>query len=238
MTQVSKTSEHGNTQLMGHNNPPVDISTQELEAFKLDCADILHGVPVANDEQLKIVDKLLKRGKTCLKTAKEAKEEEYRPAKAILDAVSLKWKPVLDGYATPFRGLNALMNDFKVAKQAAADKSAKEAAAKLAAAEVEAAAAHQAANAMDMDSTDLDEEKAAEVKAAKRELAQARKGGTKGLRSREIATVTDPATFFSWLQKNDRQAVLDWLALEATRRMNGGARNMDGVELSTEKYAV
>lgn len=228
-----------NVAQLGHNQPPHDALFSELNNLtENEIKHWLDGVPIENDGQMKAVDDLKKLVADIEKRAKAAKEIEFRPAKQKADEIAANFKPVLDESAKLRKGLAGLVEPYKIAKAKAIQAEQKRLAEIAAEKERAAQIAEDTADMTDIESRKVADELAKENRAAQRELSAATKQKPSGLRTRKVAVITSHSDFWHWMQKNDKQLVLDMLQTAATNYMKAGGLAPNGVSFETESYAI
>jgi len=235
--KLHKNAESGNTELMGHNNPPspIDEITSQYSDVIEECEVWLDGFEVENKTQMDAVDALSKSMKEAKKELTLAEKAEKDPLhKAWKDKIA-EYKPTLDDFTRIISGLAAAQTPYKnklaAEKEEAKRKAYEEARRKEEEAEKLAAQASE---------TDIDAQReVAQANAAaldaKKAAAAANKDKVTGLRTYKTATVTDYAAFFKWMQHNDKALVLAWLDEQATKQMNAGHAKIDGVDITIKK---
>ena len=221
---------------VGHNNPPSELDVLREQFDLEEVENWLDGESVENDDQMAVVDALLKNVKAAENEAKSQKETEFRPHKTAADGVVAKWKITLDDLSRMRTGLIAIVSDYKVkkAEEQEAIRKAKEAEAERLRLEAEAAQRN-------VDMGNIEERR--EADAISLEARQASKQASdvekiKGLRTYTVPTITDPKACLNWIAQNDRPAVEDFMDQYVIRKTREGERNIAGVEIQQEKRAV
>lgn len=218
--------------MIGHNNPPA------LEAMSLHIEDLFATVsgstasPVSNDEQEAALDDLLDQVRRTKKDADAERVAEKKPHDDAAKAVQANWKPLLDRLDAATAAIKASLTPYRVARQAAKDEEARKA---REAAEVERVEAQAALNASD----DLEERFAAEerLKRSTKLEAVANKidRSATGLRTRQIAVVTNYRELLLHIANHDKPALDAWLDAYATRSLPSV---LPGVEVKQERKAA
>lgn len=222
---------------IGHNKPPEEMATDARAAWLVEAANWLDGTPVETDGQMESVDALLAEIKQIEKHTRGAKEVEFRPAKAIADGISDRFKKILSELDKDKKGLLGLVDTYKRKKHAEAERAQieaeREAAEKARAAEM----AKDMTDYSNLESRDFADDMALEARKAEQQAAAIAKSKPKGMRAYKVVEVTDPAAFWSWMQRNNPQHVQIMLA-EAAKQIYKSGQRPDGVEERTEHRAT
>lgn len=221
---------------IGHNNPPSELEQLYEEFDLLEVDNWLDGFEVENDDQMKVVDELVKTIKSAEKAAKDRKEAEYRPHKLACDDVVEKWKPALDELGKLRKGLLGIVGNYKAKRAAEQEAIRREKEAEAARLEAEAEAAKR-----DVDMTDVSQRREAdaidlEARRKSKEAADVEK--IKGLRTFWVHEVTDPKACINWIAKNDKPALQAFMEDYVKRQSRDTASRIDGVTVRAEKRAV
>lgn len=217
---------------IGGNNPP------PLEAMQLHVEDLFATVSgstaseVKTDEQEAALDELLETVRLTRKDADAKRVEAKKPHDDAAKAVQAAWKPLLDRLDAATAALKDAVTPYRLARQKAKDEEARKA---REAAEAERLAAQKALK----ESDDLEERFAAEERlkhSSKLEAVANRiDRSATGLRSRQIAVITDRKALLQHVMKTDPDALTDWLQAYAQR---GLPSVLPGVEVQTERKAA
>lgn len=230
-----------------------NLPADPFEAFKLDleslfeeAGNFLDGEPIANQAQADDVSALVNRLRKSIGGADDARKEEKRPHDEAAQAVQDKWIPTINrarlALTTAKNALAAYLSDQEAAQRAAAQALQEEANQK-------AEAAAQAAR--DAKPDDLAGQTTARAKmlvadearkaAEKADKARPQaKGGERavGLRSRWTAILTDSVAALKHYRMCQPEALKAWLAEQAQRDVNAGARAIPGFTINEERKAV
>jgi hypothetical protein len=223
----------------GHNQPP-DPVTEALKAYQNsidEAINWLDGEPVSNDDQMKMVDRLLKDVKSAQSVINDAEASATKPLYDEWKREKSRWKPTIDRLAKIRKGLITIVDSYKRKKAAEAE------AARLKA-EAEARAARERAEAEvrkaaqtegDFSAQERAEQAQREAKEASDALSAARKAEPRGLRTYTVFEVTDFRLAARWMFTNAESDMRDWIAEYARRNPD---LQIDGVTSRTEKRAV
>lgn len=219
--------------MIGHNNPP------PLETMGLHIEDLfslvsgsLAGGEVTTDDQEAALDAILDDVRKAKKDADAMRAAEKKPHDDAAKAVQAAWKPLLDRCDKAADAIKAALTPYRTAKQRAKDEAAR-------IAREEAEAKQRAAQAALRQSDDLESRFAAEeqLKQASKLAAQANKidRSATGLRTYQIADVTDRRALLEHVMRNDPDALTDWLAEYARKALPA---QLPGVTIRIEKKAA
>lgn len=218
--------------MIGHNNPPV------LEAMQLHVEDLFATVSgstaseVKTDEQEAALDALLETVRLTRKDADAKRVEAKRPHDEAAKAVQADWKPLLDRLDAATAALKDALTPYRIARQKAKDEEARKA---REAAEAERLAAQEALKVSD----DLEERFAAEERLARSTKLEAVANkidrSATGLRSRQVAVVTDRKALLQHVMKHDPDTLTQWLEAYAQRALPSV---LPGVTVETERKAA
>lgn len=215
----------------GNAPPPVEAMGLHIEdLFALVSGTV--AATVTTDEQEAALDELLDDVRQARKDADEQRVLEKRPHDDAGKAVQAAWKPLLDRCDKAAEAIKAALTPYRTARQAAKDEAARiareEAAAKL----------EQAQTAL-RQSDDLEERFAAEeaLEQAGKLTAQANRidRSATGLRSKQVADVTDRRALLEYVMKTDPEALGDWLAEYARKALPAC---LPGVTIRIERKAA
>lgn len=219
--------------MIGHNKPP------PLETMGLHIEDLfslvsgsLAGGEVTTDDQEAALDAILDDVRKAKKDADAMRAAEKKPHDDAAKAVQAAWKPLLDRCDKAADAIKAALTPYRTAKQRAKDEAAR-------IAREEAEAKQRAAQAALRQSDDLESRFAAEeqFKQASKLAAQANKidRSATGLRTYQIADVTDRRALLEHVMRNDPDALTDWLAEYARKALPA---QLPGVTIRIEKKAA
>ena len=217
---------------IGHNLPPAEKHAQAIdELFEL-VSDSTSGGQVTTDEQDAALDSLLDDIRKARKAADADRVAEKKPHDEAGKAVQAAYKPVLDKADTAMAEIKRLLTPYRTAKQRAKDEAARKA-------REEAEAKERAAREALETSDDLTERFEAES-----QLAQAKKltsvankidRTATGLRSRQVAVVTDRRALLEYVMRNDADTLTAWLSDYAQRALPS---QLPGVTIEREQVAA
>lgn len=223
--------------VIGNNAPPSPFAAHELHIADLmeTASGTLAGVTITTQEQANAVDGLLDDIKAAAKALEETRVAEKAHwdagAKAVQDAV----KPLATKLAVAKKTAQDALTPFRLAEQAKRDAEAKakrDEADRLAA---EALKAFQSSPVTDLDARIEAEALADAAKKAQAAANRIDKTAT-GLRTRQVATVTDRRALLQWIMKHDPETLGDWLAEYAQKNVHQAF--MAGVLIGNERYAT
>lgn len=217
----------------GHNNPPADaaFALHVDELFTL-LSDTLAGGKVDSDEKDAAIDGLMDDFRKAGADADKARKAEAKPFDDGKKAVQAKWKPILDKADRGVTACKSALLNYRVEKQKAAEEAARKA-------RQEAEDRERAAQEALRQSDDLEARYDAErqLEAAKKLTAVANKidRAPTGLRSYQIAEVTDYPTLLKHVRANDPDALRAFLDEYARKALPS---QLPGVTIRTEKRAA
>lgn len=225
---------------IGGNNPPaIEAYSMALDDAYATAKDFLDGAPIETQGQADAVGKIVSEVKRIKKDADAARAEEKRPHDEAAKAVQIKWKPLLDRADTIIKAaqhpLTAYLNKL-AEEQRAAEEKAREEAARKAQEAIEASRSAQGSVEAVERAKELEKEadKAAR-EAAKAGKAKARVAGMDraiGLRTYQVAEVTDRRALLEHVMKNDPDALTAWLEEYARKAL---PLQLPGVTIRTER---
>lgn len=215
----------------GNAPPPVEAMGLHIEdLFALVSGTV--AATVTTDEQEAALDELLDDVRQARKDADEHRVLEKRPHDDAGKAVQAAWKPLLDRCDKAAEAIKAALTPYRTARQAAKDEAAR-------IAREEAAAKLEQAQAALRQSDDLEERFAAEeaLEQAGKLTAQANRidRSATGLRSKQVADVTDRRALLEYVMKTDPEALGDWLAEYARKALPAC---LPGVTIRIERKAA
>lgn len=219
--------------MIGHNSPP------PLEKMGLHIEDLfslvsgsLAGGEVSNDDQEAALDALLDEVRKAKKDADALRAAEKKPHDDAAKAVQAAWKPILDRCDKAVDAIKAALTPYRTAKQRAKDEAARKA-------REEAEAKQRAAQEALRQSDDLEARFVAEaqLKQAEKLAAQANKidRSATGLRTYQVAEVTDRRELLKHVMLTDPDALAEWLAEYARKAL---PTQLPGVTIRIEKRAA
>lgn len=219
--------------MIGHNNPPpLEMMGLHIEELFSLVSGSLAGGEVTTDDQEAALDAILDDLRKAKKDADAMRATEKKPHDDAGKAVQAAWKPLLDRCDKAADAIKAALTPYRTAKQRAKDEAAR-------IAREEAEAKQRAAQAALRQSDDLETRFAAEeqLKAASKLAAQANRidRSATGLRTYQIADVTDRRALLEHVMRNDPDALTDWLAEYARKALPA---QLPGVTIRTEKKAA
>lgn len=219
--------------MIGHNSPP------PLEKMSLHIEDLfslvsssLAGGEVSNDDQEAALNALLDEVRKAKKDADALRAAEKKPHDDAAKAVQAAWKPLLDRCDKAVDAIKAALTPYRTAKQRAKDEAARKA-------REEAEAKQRAAQEALRQSDDLEARFVAEaqLKQAEKLAAQANKidRSATGLRTYQVAEVTDRRELLKHVMLTDPDALAEWLAEYARKALPA---QLPGVTIRIEKRAA
>lgn len=215
--------------MKGHNNPPpFEAWSMHIESL----FDVANGITdVTTDEQEAALDELLDEFRKARKEADGERAAEKKPHDDAAKAVQVKWKPLLDRCDLATAEIKARLTPYRTAKL-----EAKNAAAQKAREEAEARqkAAQEALRSDDLEARYQGE---IELKAASKLATTANKieRQATGLRSYQIAEVTDRRALLEHVMRTDPDALTEWLADYARKALPA---QLPGVTIRIERKAA
>lgn len=224
----------------GHNNPPAfDAFSMALDEAYDTAKDFLDGAPIETQGQADAVGKIVSEVKRIKKDADEARKAEKEPHLEAGRAVDAKWKPLAERADTIIKAAQQPLTAYlsKLAEeQRAAENKAREEAAKKAQEAIEATRAAQGSVEAIEHAKELEREadKAAR-EAAKAGKVKAHVAGMDraiGLRTYQVAEVTDRRALLEYVMKNDADALTAWLEEYARKAL---PLQLPGVTIRTER---
>ncbi|MBA4086660.1 MAG: hypothetical protein C0491_02510 [Novosphingobium sp.] len=215
--------------MKGHNNPPpFEAWSMHIESL----FEVANGITdVTTDEQEAALDELLDEFRKARKEADGERAAEKKPHDDAAKAVQVKWKPLLDRCDLATAEIKARLTPYRTAKL-----EAKNAAAQKAREEAEARqkAAQEALRSDDLEARYQGE---IELKAASKLATTANKieRQATGLRSYQIAEVTDRRALLEHVMRTDPDALTAWLADYARKALPA---QLPGVTIRIERKAA
>ena len=219
--------------MKGHNNPPAETAfALEVDDLFTLLSDTLAGGTVTSDAQEEAIDGLLDDFRRVAKDAEAARKEAAKPFDDGKKAVQAAFKPVLDKADKGVAACKDALTPYRQAKQRAVEEAARKA-------REEAEAKQRAAQEALRQSEDLESRFAAEeqLKAADKLTKSANhiERGPTGLRTYQIADVTDRRALLEHVMRNDPEALTDWLAEYARKSLPAC---LPGVTIRIEQRAA
>lgn len=214
---------------IGHNNPPpFEAWSMHIESL----FEVANGITdVTTDEQEASLDELLDEFRKARKEADGERAAEKKPHDDAAKAVQAKWKPLLDRCDLATSEIKARLTPYRTAKL-----EAKNAAARKAREEAEAKqrAAQEALRSDDLEARFQGE---IELKAASKLATSANKleRQATGLRTYQVADVTDRRALLEHVMRTDPDALTDWLADYARKALPA---QLPGVTIRIERKAA
>lgn len=221
---------------IGGNKPPAfDALTIHVEDLFVLVSQSTAGGAVCTEEQDAALSALLDDLRAAKNETSASCEAEYRPHKAAADAVKAKWKPLIDRCDAGAAHIKSLVTPFREARQRERDETARKAREAAEKAAQEAQAAFRQADTL------ADRHAAEEaLKASKKLTAVANRidRSPTGLRTRHVATLTDPVAALKHYRETQADALKAWLLEQAQRDVNAGVRVIPGFDISPERKAA
>lgn len=220
-----------------HNNPPDPIDealAPYMDAIE-EAENWLDGTPVETEEQMKVVDAVIKDIRKAKSDLGKAKKSSTAPLHDAWKAEIARWKPTEDDIERRLKGLAAIVDPFKrklAAEKEAAKRAAYEEAQRK---EREAREAAAQADVADYQAQVEADQKAREAIEAKKAASAANKDTVKGLRTATKHEITNHRAALHWIAQNDRGAITAFI--ESYVQRNHKTNQIDGVRVWTEKEA-
>jgi len=220
------------TAIGGNNPPPFEAHSIHIEDLFGLVSDSTAGGEVTNDDQDAALDALLDDFRKARKAADAERAAEKKPHDDAAKAVQAQWKPLLDRCDMAVDEIKRLLTPYRAAKQAAKDEAARKA-------REEAEAIQRAAQEALRQSDDLESRftAEAELKQAQKLTAAANRIDREatGLRTRQVAIVTDHKKLLQHIMQTDPAPLKEWLEAYAQRALPS---RLPGVEVTTERKAA
>jgi formyltetrahydrofolate synthetase len=225
---------------IGHNNPPAfDSLSLALEDAYATAKDFLDGKPIETQGEADSVGKIVSEVKRLKRDADAARAEEKAPHLQATRNVDAKWKPLTDRLDTIIKATQAPLTAYlnKLAEQQQeAERIAREEAARKAQEALEASRqAEGGVEAIERAKTLQKEADEAAKQATRAGKAKAHVAGMDraiGLRSYQIARVTDRKALLQHIMVNDPEPLTEWLRDYARRAL---PMQLPGVTIETER---
>jgi hypothetical protein len=224
---------------IGHNSTPFEAFDMALDDAMATARDFLDGKPIETQGEADSVGRIVAEVKRIKKDADAARADEKAPHLQASRAVDAKWKPLEERADTIIKAANAPLTAYLTklaAEQAEAERIAREEAA--AKAQEAIAAQREATGSIDAveRAKALQDEADAATKAAKRTgKAKAHVAGMDraiGLRTYQVATVTDRKALLQHIMRHDPEPLREWLAEYARKAL---PMQLPGVTVTTER---
>lgn len=232
------TDRHG----IGGNNPPRPIAfAAALEDVRLEAGNWLDGAAVENQQQADAIGVILSRARQIKKDADAARKEDKEPHLAAGRAVDASYKPVIDQADTIMQAAQKPLTAWLVAEQERQRREAAEARQREQEAQQRALEAQRAADSLEAleAAQALQREADASSKLANRadkaKANAAGEGRAVGLRSYQVAVITDRRALLNHVAKEDPEALTAWLQEYARKAL---PRALPGVTIETERRAA
>lgn len=236
---------------IGHNNPPeptaIEAAREMISLLDVEAANWFDGTPIENQQQADDVARLLDAGRKARTQFDNDRKAEKKPHDEAAKAVDAKWKPVIADAERIVEVAKAAQTPWLI-KLDQEKREAEEAARKVA--EEKAAAARKLAEEADGSLAAAKARDAAIEEAKKAEAAAHRasieKAGAKGegmartvsLRTTWRSEVNDRRALLNHIAKTDPGALTAFVDEWAARAVRGGARELPGVEIWSERAAA
>lgn len=234
---------------LGHNNPP---EPTPFEALQIHIADLmetaqgfLDGEPITTQAVADEVGKLLDAARQADKAAEAQRKIEAKPFDDGKAEVQVRYKPLSTKCDLVATTAKKALAPFLAAEQARKDAEAAEAR------RIADAATAKAQEALRASGTDLAAREQAEglLKDAKKAEGIANRagkdkamvaGGARSISQRSVwtAVLADPVAALKHYREAQPEALKAWLAEQAQRDVNAGARTIPGFTISESKVAV
>jgi hypothetical protein len=218
---------------IGGNNPPASeaMALHVEDLFKL-VSDTTAGAEVSTDEQEAALDNLLDDVRQARKDAEAKRVEEKEPHLEAGRAVDAAWKPITTRCDAAADEIKRLLTPYRVAKQAAKDAAAAKARQE---AEERSEAARQAHLAADTLEARYEAETAIKSAAKLATVAKKIDREPTGLRTRQVAVVTDYRALLLHIANTDKPALDAFLEEYARKALPA---QLPGTEIETQLRAA
>lgn len=225
---------------IGHNNPPaVEAFSMALDDVYVEAKNWLDGAPCENQAQADAIGLILSTARRIRRDADAARAEEKRPHDDAGKAVQEKWRPLLQRADNIHAAAQKPLTAFLAAE---ADRQREEAARQREEALRLQQEAAQAAREAEGNLTALEDAQALQkaADAATKSARRAEKvrpqasgdGRAVGLRSQQVAEVTDRRALLEHVMRHDPDALTAWLSEYARKALPS---QLPGVIIRTEK---
>jgi hypothetical protein len=218
---------------IGHNMPPAHeaMAMHVEDLFKL-VSDTTAGATVSTDAQEDALDELLGQVREARRDAEVKRVAEKEPHLEAGRQVDAAWKPVTSRCDAAAEFIKGLLTPYRVAKQAAKDAAAAKARQEAAEREEAARQAHQAADTLE---ARYEAETAIKGAAKLKTVANKITREPTGLRTRQVARVTDYRALLLHIAATDKPALDAWLDEYARKAMPS---QLPGVTIEIERKAA
>lgn len=225
---------------IGHNNPPRhEAFAMALDEVRLEAGNFLDGAPIENQGQADKIGVIVSTAKRIKKDADAARKEDKEPHLEAGRKVDADYKPVLDTADDIIKAAQKPLTDYLnklAAEQREAEAKAREEAARKAQEAIEASRAAEGSVEAVERARELEKEadKAAK-EAAKAGKAKAHVAGMDraiGLRTYQIAEVTDYAALLKFIKQTNPDALKEWLDEYARKALPS---QLPGVTVRSER---
>ena len=220
------------TGIGGNSPPPLEALSLHIEDLFSLASGTLAGGDITTDEQEAAIADLLEEMRKARKDADQQRAADKKPHLDDGKAIDAAWKPAIDRAAFGEGALKGALTLWRTAQQRAKDEAAAQARA-------DAEAAQKAAQEALKASDDIEAQFAAELELdrAAKLTAQANRidKSATGLRTYQIAEVTDAKALLQHVMRNDPFALKDWLADYARKALPA---QLPGVTIQIEKRAA
>lgn len=225
---------------LGHNAPPpFDAYSMALDDAYDTAKDFLDGAPIETQGQADAVGRIVSEVKKIKRDADAARAEEKAPHLQACRDVDGKWKPLTDRADTIIKAaqqpLTAYLNKLAEEQRAAENKAREEAARKAQEAIEASRAAEGSVEAVERAKELEKEADKAAKEAAKAGKAKAHVAGADraiGLRTYQVADVTDHRALLEHVMRHDPDPLKAWLEEYARKALPS---QLPGVTIRTER---
>ena len=234
------TTEPNERAVIGDNKAPPHEAWMEHADDLAERAESLS--TITNDAQAESVGSLAEEIKTAIRDAKKAHKTAKQPHLDAGRAVDASFKPVTDKLDRIKGVTQELLTPWIDQKREAERKAAAEARAVAEAADEKARRLAVAADQTDIVEVEAAAQAEADAKVAMQEAknAKVKPATVKGVKFKTYHTpeIVDRHALLTHIAKNDPDAMTAFAADWMRRAVNGGARNIPGVNITEEKRAV
>lgn len=217
---------------IGHNNPPPhELIGLHVDDLLTTVSDTLEGAEVTTDEQEEALAGLLDEARKAAKDADAKRKDEKQPHLDAGREVDANYNPIIKKAKAAADEIKAKLTPYRVAKQAARDAEAKRIREE---AEAKELAAQEALKSDNLEQR-VEAEQQLETAQKMRVVANKADRAPTGIRTRQVATVTDYKALLLHIAHTDKQALDAWLDGYAQRALPS---QLPGVRIDTESKAA
>ncbi len=244
--------------MMGHNNPPVEITA--FDAIKINIDDLydeallwLDGEPVETQDQADALNTLMSRIKDAAKAAEDQRTAEKKPLDDAIDEIQGRYNPLISGFFSKNKTAGKATMAMDAAKKALkpyldeldrrqqeAARLAREEAERKQREAMEAMRKRDAANLAQREEAErlVREAKVAEEAARKAENAKAHakgEGRATGLRTVHRCVMVNRKEAAAWVWVDHNEELMAFVQELADKAARAGSRKIPGFDIVEEK---